>query len=163
VPTFSALPGTSQLVSWRFISAHDRYSISEVIGRDPKCPMVCYLQSTLSVSSLIHSQDRRPLTMQALVAPPPPTDLTQAFVKQDMNQSDLCVGSSAKIDQLIHLLKLIPHDAKSLVFSQFTSFLDKVVASDDHACMLALTRWIDWGGIRGTWASLLVEYFRMLG
>ncbi|KAF8556100.1 hypothetical protein OG21DRAFT_1506885 [Imleria badia] len=83
--------------------------ISEVIARDPKCPM-----------------DRRPLTMQALVAPPPPTDLTQAPVKQVLDLSDLCTGSSAKIDQLIHLLKLIPHDAKSLVFSQFTSFLDKI-------------------------------------
>ncbi|KAI9572249.1 SNF2 family N-terminal domain-containing protein [Boletus coccyginus] len=90
--------------------------ISEVIGRDPKCPM-----------------DRRPLTMQALMAPPPPTDLTQAPVKQDMDQSDLCVGSSAKIDQLIHLLKLIPHDAKSLVFSQFTSFLNKIgEALEEH-------------------------------
>ncbi|KAF8135787.1 SNF2 family N-terminal domain-containing protein [Boletus edulis] len=83
--------------------------ISEVIARDPKCPM-----------------DRRPLTMQDLVVPPPPTDLTQALTKQGIDESDLCIGSSAKIDQLIHLLKLIPHDAKSLVFSQFTSFLDKI-------------------------------------
>ncbi|KAG8213634.1 snf2 family protein [Butyriboletus roseoflavus] len=90
--------------------------ISEVIARDPKCPM-----------------DRRPLTMQALVAPPPPTDLTQAPVEQDTNQSDLCTGSSAKIDQLIHLLKLIPNDSKSLVFSQFTSFLDKIgEALEEH-------------------------------
>ncbi|KAG6378256.1 putative DNA repair protein rad5 [Boletus reticuloceps] len=83
--------------------------ISEVIARDPKCPM-----------------DRRPLTMQDLVVPPPPTDHTQALTKQGIDESDLCIGSSAKIDQLIHLLKLIPHDAKSLVFSQFTSFLDKI-------------------------------------
>jgi SWI/SNF-related matrix-associated actin-dependent regulator of chromatin subfamily A3 len=36
------------------------------------------------------------------------------------------VSSSAKIDQLIHLLKLTPPNEKSLVFSQFTSFLDKI-------------------------------------
>jgi SNF2 family DNA or RNA helicase len=112
--------------------------------------MVCYLLSASSTALLIRSKDRRPLTMQALVALPPPTDLTQAPVKQDMDQSDLCAGSSAKIDQLIHLLKLIPHDGKSLVFSQFTSFLDKVVAFYDHARMFALTPWIDWRGIGGT-------------
>ncbi|KAG9316303.1 hypothetical protein JVU11DRAFT_2334 [Chiua virens] len=83
--------------------------ISEVIARDPKCPM-----------------DRRPLGLQALVAPPPPTDLTQAHVKQYDDENELYSGSSAKIDQLIHLLKLIPGDSKSLVFSQFTSFLDKI-------------------------------------
>lgn len=77
------------------------------------------------IAWLILSQDRRPLTMQALLAPPPPTDLTQAPVK-DLVESETCTGSSAKIDQLIHLLKLIPNDSKSLVFSQFTSFLDKV-------------------------------------
>lgn len=66
--------------------------------------------------------------MQDLVEPPPPTDLTQAPVHQeeDKDRSELRTGSSAKIDQLIHLLKLIPSDSKSLVFSQFTSFLDKV-------------------------------------
>jgi SWI/SNF-related matrix-associated actin-dependent regulator of chromatin subfamily A3 len=35
-------------------------------------------------------------------------------------------GASAKIDQLVHLLTLTPAKEKSLVFSQFTSFLDKV-------------------------------------
>lgn len=33
---------------------------------------------------------------------------------------------SAKVEQLIHLLKLTPSNEKSLVFSQFTGFLDKV-------------------------------------
>lgn len=120
----------------RFISAHDRCSISEVIARDPKCPMVCYLLSASSAAWLIYWQDRRPLSMQALVAPPPPTDLTQAPVKQAVDLSDLCTGSSAKIDQLIHLLQLIPHGSKSLVFSQFTSFLDKVIAFYGHASCL---------------------------
>jgi len=66
--------------------------------------------------------------MGDLIEPPPPTELTQAPVRQDEHESDhmLRTGSSAKIDQLIHLLQLIPGDQKSLVFSQFTSFLDKV-------------------------------------
>lgn len=39
---------------------------------------------------------------------------------------ELRTGSSAKIDQLVTLLRLTPDSDKSLVFSQFTSFLDKV-------------------------------------
>ncbi|KDQ57760.1 hypothetical protein JAAARDRAFT_35442 [Jaapia argillacea MUCL 33604] len=81
--------------------------ITEVISRDPKCPM-----------------DRRPLTMGDLLEPPPPTDLTQAFPR--LEAGDVHSGSSAKIDQLVHLLKLTPFTEKSLVFSQFTSFLDKI-------------------------------------
>ena len=121
--------------------------------------MLFVIRFASSTVSLTHLQDRRPLTMQALVAPPPPTDLTQAPVKQDVDE---CAGSSAKIDQLIHLLKLIPHDAKSLVFSQFTTFLDKVVAFYAHARMFALTPSIDWRGIGGTRVSLLVEYTQTL-
>ncbi|KAI0675019.1 SNF2 family N-terminal domain-containing protein [Trametes maxima] len=87
--------------------------ISEVITRDPKCPM-----------------DRRPLGMGNLIEPPPPTDLTQAPVRYDDEDedanADLRTGSSAKIDQLVTLLRLTPETDKSLVFSQFTSFLDKI-------------------------------------
>ncbi|TFY76637.1 hypothetical protein EWM64_g7375, partial [Hericium alpestre] len=86
--------------------------ITEVISRDPKCPM-----------------DRRTIGMGDLIEPPPPTDLTQAPVRMDEDedeQNDLRTGSSAKIDQLVHLLKLTPNTEKSLVFSQFTSFLDKI-------------------------------------
>ena len=66
--------------------------------------------------------------MRDLIEPPPITDLTQApFRGDDDDDSDdsLRNGSSAKIDQLIHLLRLTPSTDKSLVFSQFTSFLDK--------------------------------------
>ncbi|CCM03320.1 uncharacterized protein FIBRA_05448 [Fibroporia radiculosa] len=86
--------------------------ISEVITRDAKCPM-----------------DRRPLGIGDLVEPPPPTELTQAPVRDQEDEDDndrLRSGSSAKIDQLVHLLKLSPDTEKSLVFSQFTSFLDKI-------------------------------------
>jgi SWI/SNF-related matrix-associated actin-dependent regulator of chromatin subfamily A3 len=78
--------------------------------------------------------------MGDLIEPPPPTELTQLPVRHDENEthdSTLRVGSSAKIDQLIHLLQLIPSDQKCLVFSQFTSFLDKVrLKSQGVATML---------------------------
>jgi SWI/SNF-related matrix-associated actin-dependent regulator of chromatin subfamily A3 len=43
--------------------------------------------------------------------------------KLEMNESD---EPSAKIDQLIKLLSLLPRSEKSIVFSSFTSFLDMV-------------------------------------
>ncbi|KNZ72866.1 Putative SWI/SNF-related matrix-associated actin-dependent regulator of chromatin subfamily A member 3-like 1, partial [Termitomyces sp. J132] len=90
--------------------------ITEVISRDPKCPM-----------------DRRSLGMGDLYEPPPPTDLTQAVVRreEELDTSGIRGGSSAKIDQLIHLLRLAPSTEKSLVFSQFTSFLDKIAEKLD--------------------------------
>ena len=73
-------------------------------------------------------QDRRPLTAADLHEPPPPTDLTQKPIG-DMEEEPqgIRAGSSAKIDQLVHLLNLTPPTEKCLVFSQFTSFLDKVM------------------------------------
>ena len=74
--------------------------------------------------------DRRQISLADLVEPAPQTDLTQAPVPQDDGDDDdneLRQGSSAKIDQLVHLLQLTPASEKSLVFSQFTSFLDKVM------------------------------------
>ena len=72
----------------------------EVIARDPRCPM-----------------DRRAVGTRDLIEPPPPTELTLMPIR---------TGSSSKIDQLLHLLRLTPEFEKSLVFSQFTTFLDKV-------------------------------------
>lgn len=47
--------------------------------------------------------------------------------EEDEDEEDnLRHGSSAKIDQLVTLLRLTPETDKSLVFSQFTGFLDKV-------------------------------------
>ncbi|KAF5380521.1 hypothetical protein D9615_004518 [Tricholomella constricta] len=85
--------------------------ITEVISRDSKCPM-----------------DRRPIGMGDLYEPPPPTDMTQAPVRseEELDTTGIRGGSSAKIDQLVHLLRLTPSSEKSLVFSQFTSFLDKI-------------------------------------
>ena len=73
--------------------------------------------------------DRRALVVGDLIEPPPPTDLTQAPIRaeDDMDHAtDLRTGTSSKIDQLMHLLRLTPENEKSLVFSQFTTFLDKV-------------------------------------
>ena len=73
--------------------------------------------------------DRRTLRVGDLIEPPPPTEMTQAPVRaeEDMDEAtDLRTGSSSKIDQLMHLLRLTPNNEKSLVFSQFTTFLDKV-------------------------------------
>ena len=84
----------------------------------------------------VWNQDRRPLTAADLHEPPPPTDLTQRPIR-DMEEEahGIRAGSSAKIDQLVHLLNLTPPTEKSLVFSQFTSFLDKVMSySGDNYC-----------------------------
>ena len=84
----------------------------EVITRDARCPM-----------------DRRALGTGDLIEPPPPTELTQMPIRteDDMDEAtDIRTGSSSKIDQLLHLLRLTPENEKSLVFSQFTTFLDKV-------------------------------------
>ena len=81
-------------------------------------------------------QDRRPLTAADLHEPPPPTDLTQKPIR-DMEEEPqgIRAGSSAKIDQLVHLLNLTPPTEKCLVFSQFTSFLDKVMfGAEDIYC-----------------------------
>jgi len=76
-------------------------------------------------------QDRRTLTTADLHEPPPPTDLTQKAPRYLSEEPEgMRVGSSTKIEQLIHLLKLSPLTEKSLVFSQFTSFLDKVMSHD---------------------------------
>ena len=69
------------------------------------------------------------MTAADLYEPPPPSDLTQRPARLDEEEDEpkgIRAGSSAKIDQLVHLLQLTPGGEKSLVFSQFTSFLDKV-------------------------------------
>ncbi|KAJ3791022.1 SNF2 family N-terminal domain-containing protein [Lentinula aff. detonsa] len=85
--------------------------IKESITRDSKCPM-----------------DRRALSLNDLHDPLPPMDMTQpSFRSQnDEMEEGLRNAPSAKIEQLVQLLKLTPSGEKSLVFSQFTSFLDKI-------------------------------------
>lgn len=64
--------------------------------------------------------------MADLHEPLPPTDLTQIPARVSEEPEGIRAGSSAKTEQLVHLLQLTPATEKSLVFSQFTSFLDKV-------------------------------------
>lgn len=64
--------------------------------------------------------------MADLVEPAPPGSLTEIPSKAEKEDYEALSGSSAKIDQLLKLLQLTPSNEKSLVFSQFTSFLDKV-------------------------------------
>jgi SWI/SNF-related matrix-associated actin-dependent regulator of chromatin subfamily A3 len=69
--------------------------------------------------------------MGDLIEPAPFTDLTQAPVRRaEKDDNGIRKGSSAKIDHLVHLLQLTPSTEKSVVFSQFTSFLDKVSRDD---------------------------------
>ncbi|KAJ4477055.1 SNF2 family N-terminal domain-containing protein [Lentinula edodes] len=85
--------------------------IKEAITRDSKCPM-----------------DRRALSLKDLHDPLPPMDMTQpSFRSQgDEIEEGIRNAPSAKIEQLVQLLKLTPNGEKSIVFSQFTSFLDKI-------------------------------------
>ncbi|KAF9518097.1 hypothetical protein BS47DRAFT_1359131 [Hydnum rufescens UP504] len=74
--------------------------IAGVIQRDPKCPM-----------------DRGDLGLSDLIEPLPPTDATQAQIRVELDSEDeehsaVAFESSAKIDQLIHLLQLTPATEK---------------------------------------------------
>ncbi|KAF8318099.1 hypothetical protein DL93DRAFT_2054681, partial [Clavulina sp. PMI_390] len=98
-----------------------RECITAVLQRDPKCPM-----------------DRREIQVGDLIEALPPTDSTQAQIRVDIDddqdaEDNLRNGSSAKIDALIRYLQLTRDDEKSVVFSQFTSFLDKIAEQLEKA------------------------------
>ncbi|ORY32870.1 SNF2 family N-terminal domain-domain-containing protein [Naematelia encephala] len=80
--------------------------ISTVIEKQAKCPMD---RNALSLSSLIE-------------LPPDASD----FIEPD---DDVAPIKSAKITELIKYLKMFDPSDKTLVFSQFTSFLDHVAAA----------------------------------
>ena len=116
--------------------------ISEVIARDPRCPMVSQRWDRLFGLQRSWQQDRSAISTGDLVQPPPPTDLTQAAPELAEDTDDatgIRVGSSAKTDQLVHLLQLTPKTEKSLVFSQFTGFLDKVISLQYYIVIALLT------------------------
>ncbi|TEB14595.1 hypothetical protein FA13DRAFT_1602234, partial [Coprinellus micaceus] len=72
--------------------------------------------------------DRRKLTVADIIQRSPQMDLAPG-PRTSIETAQAYVGSSAKIEELVQLLSHIPHDEKSLVFSQFTSFLDKIAAA----------------------------------
>lgn len=67
-------------------------------------------------------QDRRIISLADLHSPLPPMEATQAPFTDLEESNNPGEGSSAKIDQLIQLLRLTPSSEKSLVFSQFTRY-----------------------------------------
>jgi SWI/SNF-related matrix-associated actin-dependent regulator of chromatin subfamily A3 len=119
-------PGKYSFSATCYIKKLTISSVLEVIARDPKCPMVSLVFWRNARLDEVR-QDRRPISAADLVEPRPPTELTQAPIRRaEDDSSGAGAGNSAKIDQLIRLLKLTPTTEKSLVFSQFTSFLDRV-------------------------------------
>ncbi len=72
------------------------------------------------------SQDRQTISMKDLYEAPLLDDLTQRPIQRDDENENYGDAPSAKIDQLVRLLTAIPTTDKVLVFSQFTSFLNKV-------------------------------------
>ncbi|KAG8811117.1 hypothetical protein FRC17_002624 [Serendipita sp. 399] len=89
--------------------------ITEIINRQAKCPL-----------------DRRALGLGELIKPRPPqedeAELDEEGTDDDESEAIGNAPPSAKVAQLIELLRLQPSDSKSLVFSQFTSFLDIIGA-----------------------------------
>ncbi|WWC94582.1 hypothetical protein V866_001429 [Kwoniella sp. B9012] len=84
--------------------------IERVLLSAPLCPM-----------------DRHPMGLPSILELPP--DDTPDYVDPlESSQADksLLPVKSAKIDELVKYLKVFPGDEKTLVFSQFTSFLDQV-------------------------------------
>lgn len=79
-------------------------------------------------------QDRRKLTVVDIIQRSPQMDLAPG-PRTSKETAQAYVGSSAKIEELVQLLSHIPHNEKSLVFSQFTSFLDKIAeALESERC-----------------------------
>lgn len=82
--------------------------IVETINRQQKCPL-----------------DRRQLRVEDLIEPrPPQEDEEQGDDESEDHLGIEEIAPSAKVQQLIQILRVLPSDSKSLVFSQFTSFLD---------------------------------------
>ncbi|KAK7472758.1 hypothetical protein VKT23_000868 [Stygiomarasmius scandens] len=76
--------------------------IQQATARDSRCP-----------------NDRRPLNLNELLEPRPAHEATQFQSRVEENDTTNNMPS-AKIEQLINLLRLTPGGEKSLVFSQFT-------------------------------------------
>ncbi|WVQ99528.1 hypothetical protein IAU59_006664 [Kwoniella sp. CBS 9459] len=80
--------------------------IERVLLSVPLCPM-----------------DRHPIGLPSILELPPDQE---EYVDPINSQTDSKPIKSAKIDELVKYLQVFPGDEKTLVFSQFTSFLDQV-------------------------------------
>lgn len=92
-------------------------------------------------------QDRRALSLEDLHDPLPPMDMTQpSFRSQgDEIEEGIRNAPSAKIEQLVQLLKLTPNGEKSIVFSQFTvgrSIYPLIIFTHLH-CRAFLTKYVN--------------------
>ncbi|WWC62158.1 uncharacterized protein I303_104750 [Kwoniella dejecticola CBS 10117] len=84
--------------------------IERVLLTAPLCPM-----------------DRHPIGLPSILELPPDQPTQEYVDPLDSSQAkSLLPVKSAKIDELVKYLKVFPADEKTLVFSQFTSFLDQV-------------------------------------
>ncbi|WVR06882.1 hypothetical protein IAU60_003918 [Kwoniella sp. DSM 27419] len=81
--------------------------IEQVLLTAPLCPM-----------------DRHPIGLPSILELP--LEPEDEYVDPVDTQSALKPIQSAKIDELVKYLKVFPEEEKTLVFSQFTSFLDQV-------------------------------------
>jgi SWI/SNF-related matrix-associated actin-dependent regulator of chromatin subfamily A3 len=75
------------------------------------------------------AQDRRALSFGDLIEPSPIVEDAPDTTEEEgdgIAEEEAAETPPPKIEQLIHLLKLQPKGDKSLVFSQFTSYLRKV-------------------------------------
>jgi SWI/SNF-related matrix-associated actin-dependent regulator of chromatin subfamily A3 len=76
-------------------------------------------------------QDRRALSLNDLIEPSPVIESVFETTEDEGDEfaEEGATETPPKIEQLIHLLKLQLRGDKSLVFSQFTSYLRKVCIS----------------------------------
>ncbi|WWC70170.1 uncharacterized protein I206_104118 [Kwoniella pini CBS 10737] len=87
--------------------------IERILLTAPLCPM-----------------DRHPIGLPSILELPPDQIVDDYVDPSDSSQAkSLLPVKSAKIDELVKYLKVFPSDEKTLVFSQFTSFLDQVAIS----------------------------------
>ena len=75
-------------------------------------------------------QDRRQLRVEDLIEPRPPQEEEQSDTNSEDSLGIEGIVPSPKVQQLVQILRVLPFDSKSLVFSQFTSFLDIVCSFD---------------------------------
>ncbi|ORY75046.1 SNF2 family N-terminal domain-domain-containing protein [Leucosporidium creatinivorum] len=90
--------------------------LEEILKTNPLCPM-----------------DRGAITKSMFIEYQPPTEEEMEEDREIKKEMAVKTKASAKIEKLIELLRLCDPDSKSLVFSQFTRFLDLIEAHLDEA------------------------------
>ncbi|WRT66541.1 uncharacterized protein IL334_003500 [Kwoniella shivajii] len=88
---------------------------------------VCYpcIERVL-LSAPLCPMDRHPIGLPSILELPPDPIAEYVDPLESSQTKSLMPIKSAKIDELVKYLKVFPGDEKTLVFSQFTSFLDQI-------------------------------------